>query len=117
MKGYGALLERARVAAGLTQIDVARHLGKESKTPIVRFEDERQEPTIDEVNRLAEILPVSVPQLLEAMGARISLRGGERLPPVLLEELRALSPEELAALTMLLIRGREVKRQAGALER
>lgn len=50
--------------------DLAMRLGR-TKTFIYRIEQEVQEPTIDQVNALAAVLPVSVEDVLTNMGARL----------------------------------------------
>ena len=82
VKGYGALIANARIAAGLSADDLAERLGR-TRTFVYRIEQESQEPTIEQVNALAALLPVSVEDLLAKMGANLHAPAATRLPKTL----------------------------------
>ena len=101
MKGYGRLIAEARNEKGMTAEELAERLGK-GKAIVYRWEAELQEPTIEQVNKLVSVLPLSTEQLLVAMGANLSPRAAANLPRPLINKLLALSPERLHALAELL---------------
>lgn len=101
VKGYGILIAEARIREGLTPEELARRLGKRSKTIVYKLESEQQEPTADQVNALAAALPLSVEQLLKAMGVALTPPAAARLPRRLVQALLAMPPQRLAALTEL----------------
>jgi len=96
MKGYGALVANARAARGFTADDLARRLGR-TRTFVYRIENETTEPTIDQVNALAAVLPISVEEMLEKMGASLHAPAVTRLPASLVEVLLQLDPASLLA--------------------
>lgn len=98
MKGYGRLIEQARISAGLTPEELGRKLGR-TKGIVYRLEAEEQEPNAEQVNRLAAALPISVEQILSAMGIHMTPFDAAKLPRPLIEALLRLRPEELAVVT------------------
>lgn len=51
-RGYGDLIARARIDAGLSPEALAERLGKKSKGIVYRLESEEQEPDVETINRL-----------------------------------------------------------------
>lgn len=97
MKGYGALITNARLAAGLTADELATRMGR-TRTFVYRIEQEAQEPTMEQVNALAALLPVSVEDLLVKMGASLHAPGVTRLPKTLVDRMLQLDQQSLLAL-------------------
>lgn len=96
MKGYGALITNARTAAGLSAEELATRLGR-TRTFVYRIEQEAQEPSIEQVNALAAMLPISVEDLLSKMGANLHSPAVARLPKPLVDTLLLLDPPGLLA--------------------
>lgn len=97
-RGYGDLLRNARERAGLTQQELAERIGSSAST-VSNLEREQHPPTVpDQVNVLASALPLSVEELLRAMGVNIVPVAAARLPRELVTSLLALSPDRQAAL-------------------
>jgi transcriptional regulator with XRE-family HTH domain len=60
-------LARLRVAAGLSQVQLAEHLGTVSEPGIHRWETGRTRPSVDILPPLASILGVSIEALVYAI--------------------------------------------------
>jgi transcriptional regulator with XRE-family HTH domain len=112
-KGYGTLIAQARESLNMSVEDLARAIGRSPST-IRRIETEQTEPSIDQVNRLASALPLSVGQILKAMGAEISLSVADRLPKDLLVALAELTPDDLESLLRFAIPAAEARRRERA---
>lgn len=93
MKGYGHLIASARTQKGWTPEELARRLGYKTKTVVYRLEAEQQEPTADLINRLVRVLPITLEDLLTAMGIEIRLPEAAKLPPALVCAWPHLAPE------------------------
>lgn len=73
-----------------------------TKTFIYRLESEETEPTIEQMNQLVSLLPISMESLLIGLGLKLSPPLASKLPAPLINKLLALSPERLQALTVML---------------
>lgn len=93
-KGYGALIAQRRALAGLTPEQFAEKMGRDSKSYTYRLEAEDQEPTIDDVILMVSILPLTAAELLQPLGLRLSPSSAEKIPPVLLDLLAEMTPEQ-----------------------
>ena len=91
MKGYGALITNAREARGFSADELAKRLGR-TRTFVYRIEQEAQEPTMEQVNALAALLPISVEDLLMKMGANLHAPAVASLPKPLVDILLLLDP-------------------------
>ena len=101
-RGFGELLAKARLAAGLTPEELADRLGYRSKSIIYRLESEEQEPDVALVNGLVANLPISAEALLRALGVHLSLPLAARVPRPLVEFLGAATIEQQQALMLFL---------------
>lgn len=101
-KGFGELIAKARVAAGLTPEELADRLGYRSKSVVYRLESEGQEPDVALVNGLVANLPISAEALLRAMGVHLSLPLAARVPRPLAEFLGSATMEQQQALMLFL---------------
>ena len=112
-KRTGDLLREARERSGWSQEEVAERVGV-SRTIVSRWENGVLTPQVpDQVNALCAALPISIEELLRAMGVNIVPSAAARLPRELVTSLLALSPERQAAL-LTLVRGlQEATRPAG----
>lgn len=96
-RGYGDLIAKARDSRGLTVEQLAERLGRSVST-IRRLENERTEPSVEQINALVAALPISTEELLRAMGVHLSPPAAARLPRDLIEALLEMSPEQHRAL-------------------
>lgn len=69
MTALGEVLETARRARGLTQADLADRAGL-TQAALSRYENDLREPEIDALQRVADVLGVTVPFLTQAGRAR-----------------------------------------------
>lgn len=96
-KGYGLLIWQAREAKGWSRTDLAKRIGRSAAT-VQRIEEEKTEPSVEQINRLVAALPLSVEDILAAMGVNIVPTDAARLPRRLVETVLQLDPEHLRAL-------------------
>lgn len=92
--GFGLLIANSRIAAGMTQQELAERLHRKSKTSVIALENEDQRPSVEDINVLTASLPLSAEVLLTAMGVHLSAPLAARLERPLLERLIALRPEQ-----------------------
>lgn len=92
MNGFGSLIERARLAAGMSPDELAQRLGR-GKSVVYRLESEEQEPSVAQINALVAALPISAEELLRAMGVALNVPAASKLPKTLVDVLTQLEPE------------------------
>lgn len=92
VKGYGAKIERARIAEGLSPEELARKLHRR-KSIVYRLENEEQEPTADQINILVRELAISAEDLMLSMGVAFNPPEARLLPKRLVDLLMPVGPE------------------------
>lgn len=100
-KGYGAMIRAARESAAMSVEELAERLDRSVST-VRRMESEGVEPSVAQVNILVATLPLSAEQLLRAMGVQFTPSAVSRLPQELVRALLEATPEQLAAVSMLI---------------
>lgn len=110
MDGYGRLIERARIAEGLSKVALAAALGVDP-TMVGKLEREEVNVSPQVYQRLVSgILTTLRPvDLLNAMGYPVTVQGADRLPVALVRDLLRLDADELRAIAVL---ARRQSRQA-----
>ena len=99
---FGEIVKRVREERGMSAPQLAAAMGKDA-TFIYRIEGGSQEPTIEQVNRFAYILRLSVEDLLLALGANITPPEAlVKIPTEIVQALVALDKEEHDAIRALL---------------
>ncbi|MEZ0607879.1 helix-turn-helix domain-containing protein [Fibrella sp. WM1] len=61
---FGERLKAQRIAKKLSQDDVAKAMGKQHRTTISNWEKGKQQPSLSEIRRLAELLDTTVGYLV-----------------------------------------------------
>lgn len=108
VESFGALIERARLAAGMDPADLAARLGLKSRASIYAMESGQQMPSVKQINALVSVLPLSAEELLRAMGVNLIAPAASKIPKTLVDVLIQLEPEyqrhvEVAAQSVLLL--------------
>jgi len=92
-KGFGDLIARKRMEAGMTPVELAERLGR-TKGIVYRLESEEQEPDVATINKLISILGISAEQLLVALGVHLNPTAAALLPKQLVERWPSLHPDD-----------------------
>lgn len=92
-KSYGRLIREAREAARKDHAWVAERVGRSVST-VRRWEDGEDKPSIDSINTLVSILPLSAEELVLAMGLNLNPPPIARLPRALVDALVRLGPAD-----------------------
>lgn len=98
---FGRNLAQARQAAGLTQTQFAKLAGL-SQQMVDYYERRAKNPTADFVQKAAQILEVSVDELLGVKPLRKSKPGPPSMIQQKLEQIRKLSPSKQQAILQVL---------------
>ncbi len=95
-RGFGELIARKRVEAGLSQLELAKKLKRRSGSFVYRLENEEQEPDTEIINALVSLFPISAEQLLLAMGVHlIPPEVALQVPTTLAERWPSLHPDDV----------------------
>ena len=75
---FGKRLSEVRKSKGLSQEEVAKHLG--TKVPVIgRFEREEMKPSIEMANKLADLLEVSLDHLVGKTDVELDTKTLQRI--------------------------------------
>jgi len=96
---FGDFMARLRSEAGISPEELARRLGRKSKSVVYDLERGEQDPTVADLNILAAELNTSVESLLLALGARLVPSAASLLPTQLIVDATALTPDGLRLLS------------------
>ena len=94
MESYGALIERARLAAGMDPADLAARLGLRSRASVYAIEKGEQMPSLKQITLLVSALPISAEELLRACGVPLNPPAAAKLPRDLVDVLLQLGPDQ-----------------------
>lgn len=92
-RGYGNFIARIRDQEGMSPEQLAKAIGRKTKTTVYRIESEKQEPTADDINALVSALPMSSYTLLRLMGLHLPWTRAGEIEDRLLEFLIDMGPE------------------------
>lgn len=91
---FGEYVAAVRTSQGIQPEELAKRLGRKSKSVVYDLERGEQDATIEDINILARELHVSVESLLLAHGARINPPAAALLDYDLVQVLLQLKPGE-----------------------
>lgn len=113
MAGWGELIRIAREAAGLNKAELADRIAM-SPSMVSRLEAEKVFIEPDVFRRLCqELRSLSPVALLNALGYEVTVPGADRLPPQLVRDLLALSPDVLDGTALLVERAARANPRRG----
>lgn len=89
---FAKLIDGERDVQGFKPEDVAHWLGKRSKSYYYRITTGPQEPSVEQINRLAAELKISVETILLSLGAKFNPPAAMTLPFELVDSALQLEP-------------------------